>query len=422
MFLIQQYTLLEALSAEKIESSALMFFLALGHTSSLVPLYVNSDAIHFAYGDMAIETVLTPSDREHLRQVKRIALLFQIDNLACSKPKNTSIKYYAVEFEEVGAERSQIAYAIHSTVSKFSNSLSVILFKHDEKYLLSFQINTPERKSSIILSDWFDAEDKSTEFYEGLCAYNFSSDNITDYFLDFVYAAARKYYIYPLSKEYARYDLVPTLICCADNFDNYTMEDRIEARSEAVRSILYEPIKQYGDDFIDDQFLSDYSLSDDEDVEETDFDLLEFELELIGAFEEGFANDEVDEEEIQLSSKAQRSCSAFDATTIAPEILQDPVKLLVWITERKENRVVANKADQPTNIIMPIFDGGTLIDTIKAEGIDYVDNRAKGGVLWLIGGEELIDFVASVALQGVLFTFKGRGGKATNGENAWWAK
>lgn len=63
-----------------------------------------------------------------------------------------------------------------------------------------------------------------------------------------------------------------------------------------------------------------------------------------------------------------------------------------------------------------------IIDFLEATGIEYVDKRATGGSLWIIGGQELAETVRKAKALGCIFHFKKEGGRATKNKPGWWAK
>lgn len=63
-----------------------------------------------------------------------------------------------------------------------------------------------------------------------------------------------------------------------------------------------------------------------------------------------------------------------------------------------------------------------IIQFLNSEKVKYVDNRSKGGSLWIIGGIDLYDVVQKAKLMGIVFRFKKDGGRATKNQPGWWAK
>lgn len=63
-----------------------------------------------------------------------------------------------------------------------------------------------------------------------------------------------------------------------------------------------------------------------------------------------------------------------------------------------------------------------IIHAIKEMGLTYIDKRANGGSLWIVGGREIAPRVEALQKKGAAFRFKEGGGKATKGKDAWWVK
>lgn len=66
------------------------------------------------------------------------------------------------------------------------------------------------------------------------------------------------------------------------------------------------------------------------------------------------------------------------------------------------------------------IDNSKIINLLKNKGLNYIDNRNRGGTLWVIGGHELDGIMFDLKAQGYVFSFSKKGGKATNGQAAWW--
>lgn len=61
-----------------------------------------------------------------------------------------------------------------------------------------------------------------------------------------------------------------------------------------------------------------------------------------------------------------------------------------------------------------------VVDDLEFYDFEYVDQRAQGGPLWIIGGEELEGFVEEWRDRLVVFTYSSRGSGATNWKSGWW--
>lgn len=61
----------------------------------------------------------------------------------------------------------------------------------------------------------------------------------------------------------------------------------------------------------------------------------------------------------------------------------------------------------------------SLFDFLVENNIAFINNRQKNGCLWMIGGEELKEFVDKCSAYGVTFHFKADGAKTTKHSPAW---
>lgn len=322
----------DLLSADEcIDAVAMSFFSAIGHTCTSSALSVDSDPMHFVYGTLATKTVLSQTDRVALLSAKCIALLFVIDSSVFDYSENGTINYFSVDLSVPRGDRSVAASAIQMVIAKTIASNTVILFRSEDSFMLSFYLKNSDGIGSVVLSDWLSTGSHDSSYYESLAAYNLSFASAKAFYLDFCYAAARHYYTYPCSREFARYVVFPTLFSNGEERESLTRDDI----SDIIRGILLEPIIEYGDDYIDDELLSSYS---DDELEDTDFDLLEYELEQMGAFDEGFQDSPLDDEFELVATPAFSQSSSFDSSAIPADVMRDPVKLLSWLEDCEKNK------------------------------------------------------------------------------------
>lgn len=59
---------------------------------------------------------------------------------------------------------------------------------------------------------------------------------------------------------------------------------------------------------------------------------------------------------------------------------------------------------------------------LKEQGYEAIDNRSKGGSLWVVGGEQLAKELRSFASLGYYFRYASKGGRATGHKPAWYSK
>jgi hypothetical protein len=66
----------------------------------------------------------------------------------------------------------------------------------------------------------------------------------------------------------------------------------------------------------------------------------------------------------------------------------------------------------------------SISDRLRGKGLEVIDNRPKGGALWVVGGIELMQVLKEMRNQEVkvIFNFASRGGQATRGRPAWWTR
>jgi very-short-patch-repair endonuclease len=68
------------------------------------------------------------------------------------------------------------------------------------------------------------------------------------------------------------------------------------------------------------------------------------------------------------------------------------------------------------------IDLNNLLAYFSLKKLTVVDNRSKGGALWVIGGKELKPIFDEIKQKGTMFYFNERGGSATNHKPAWWTR
>lgn len=396
-----------ALSYKTIERVGIDFFAALGHTSFLQePIFASSDVLHFMYVNMKIRKVLTSEDRNTLDEITNIAYLFKKDNESFRYSNDQYIEYFSVEIDNSCIDRSLTAHDIHQVIAKVAEFYSVILFRYREKYMLSFNYCVGKNTNSIILSDWFD--EYHDNFFRSLTAYNFSDIRISEYFFDFIYAAARSYYIHPMSKEYIRFESLPPLLI-KDGEKQYYHQDEL---NDLVEDMYNEQFLVYGDDFFEVNLVN--SAEAEDSIDDIDFDLIEYELDNMEIADKEW---EESSEEGDFGDELQ-----FDAISISSEILEDPLKLLDWLNDNEKDAGQEDGMSRIDSQSEIIIDDDNLLEVIQAEGLEYIDNRSKGGILWVVGGKEITAFIKKISSETRKFTFKRHGGKSTKRKDSWWMR
>lgn len=59
---------------------------------------------------------------------------------------------------------------------------------------------------------------------------------------------------------------------------------------------------------------------------------------------------------------------------------------------------------------------------LAQKGLQVIDKRSSGGALWVVGGPELTQLMATLRDEGFKFTFAEKGGRATHYASSWWMK
>lgn len=105
-----------------------------------------------------------------------------------------------------------------------------------------------------------------------------------------------------------------------------------------------------------------------------------------------------------------------NGTTVSPDQFVDLLKKCDQATNVKTTSSGSSKKNNPTTQKI------NVLEILKQEGVSYVDKRAAGGALWVIGGHELDDMMSQIKRKGYAFVFSDKGGKVTKGQSAWWYK
>lgn len=90
-------------------------------------------------------------------------------------------------------------------------------------------------------------------------------------------------------------------------------------------------------------------------------------------------------------------------------------------------KLVAFRSAMPTQL-QSVEEGATgnkenlVFKLLDKHRVRYVDQRRKGGCLWIIGGHELDSIVDQCHRLGIHFKYKAEGSRSTGGQQAWWSK
>lgn len=86
-----------------------------------------------------------------------------------------------------------------------------------------------------------------------------------------------------------------------------------------------------------------------------------------------------------------------------------------YLSEGSQNKSIETKNEEDA-------ESNDVLAKIKKAGIRFVDFRNVNGALWIIGGQELSEFVKECSTMGTIFRFKPDAKKAKEHKDAWWAK
>lgn len=94
--------------------------------------------------------------------------------------------------------------------------------------------------------------------------------------------------------------------------------------------------------------------------------------------------------------------------------IKAPVQLISMLGEKQQE--AKKKFD------LGKFKGEKLIGFLKKQDLKIIDNRSKGGRMWIIGGEELSSLFEDLSRRGMNFKYVEKGSKVTGYKHAWFYK
>lgn len=366
--LCDSYEWYEDLFCISIEEAGMLLFSKLGYVECekhvLLPA---SNARRFIYS-MPLNRVVNNADRKVMSTIETASHLFTFN--ASEYPSGTeSVPVYAVEIECASYERSAIAHDIHALISKFTNSASIVCFRHEKALLLSFLYMRELGRVAIYLSDWFTEETEDEGQLERMHVGTMLLESAWDCFDCFAYEAMREYYKNPLSRYSVRYYLLDAPDARSDDWPIYYSSAEIE---DAVDEYMQRYIREYGDDYVEG---SDREIDAEEEfnLEDLEWELQQAEAEAgveadaPGLFELGEDEAEGDDEPVV----------DLELGAIPDSVMADPIALLEWIN--------GNHVTAPT--------------TESRTAAEHGGANLREPVLWL-GPERSDDIGASKGIDG----------------------
>lgn len=267
----------------------------------------------FVYSLLPEGRFLTDLDRFYMKPLKRGSLLFRLRSNDYPE-ESEDVNVYAVELEDVDCERSEIAYGIHYLIAKFSDSRSIVLFRHHDASMFSFLYPLDEGRISIYFSDWLTPDTPDTGQLERMHVASTSLRSARECCDGFAFEAMRAYYKYPPSSASLWYEYMDTV--------NTTQEDYESIKEDALEYVTthkLQYVNQYGDDYVDKK-VDEVELDDDFNVDD-----IEWELQTANESDNGSASDDFQKPESDFEGWVPSN------ENIPAEVLVNPITLLEWI-------------------------------------------------------------------------------------------
>lgn len=302
-----------------------------GHVITSTPIYKNHTSDEALYIDSVKDVVINRFDRRLLSLIDNVSLLADIKWPGVVDELYENVQIYSITVNFSNDCRSQSIADIHHLMHRYwSCTHSIVFFKNYEKYIVSFADND----CSHILSDWRDIEMDYDDIIDRICISNISLATSNEYFLDFIFAVARKYYIRPISFEEASYELFP-IDYAIKSLTSGTSFPKDEIK-EIIRSNLASFEIAYGDDYVEPRYNGVEEVNQYHNLSDV-IDRISFELELdtdtsdnpLGLFT--YAEDEEDDVSDKLGAYD-------DNEDVDPAIFDDPVLMVKWLEKKQKDR------------------------------------------------------------------------------------
>ena len=296
-------------------SDAMELFYEAGHVSTLEPEFFNHSAQEFVYFDNSTDVAISKDQRYLLGLVNNISRLFMANHCTFFSANLLSAKKY----------RSQIAHDFHAMVHfNVGTEASIFVFRYDDELMFSFM----GYGNRCILSDWYPISDDAGELLRKLDIANMPINSGADYFIGFIDALARPYYlVYPETFVHtllpidflSRFDLDPV--------DRAQIDDYIKLQTTAAE-------REYGDDFVDyDEEIRPSTQSSDISAD-LDMILLEMDMEGDDLFGEDDDEDENDDDDFgDEDTFEEEKSDIYEFDDVDPEIFRDPTLMVKWLNK-----------------------------------------------------------------------------------------
>ncbi len=300
---------------DKLYQYAMRLFSDAGIAGVNDPIFYNHSTKQAVYFDSDGEQYISSEQRGLLDDFCNVSLLFYLDDSVFEKRTFKRIAFFSLDLSCKKRYRSSLAYDVHMLLDHvYSSDASIVLCRHENKIMLTFA----GFGQACILSDWYEEEVDDDIIIEKIHIVNERLSTAHGFFLDIVYNIARKYYIYPISKEQAIYESLPL-----NAFDPNRERPSAYEIQEAIDNYLNQYIDMYGDDYVE---PGGKTINNQEISKELDALLLSIDDEEIDSTGEAEILDEID---YGLSDSTGEDNNEIDQ--LDPEIFKDPIKMVKWL-------------------------------------------------------------------------------------------
>lgn len=390
---------------------ALRLFQAAGYTNASDVMFCNHTPDQVIYFDTEVYISLSNNQRNLLKDIDCISHLFDIKADYFEKTANGPVSFYSIEILSSKETRSQTAYDTHSIfIPVLSGKTNVILFRHDNKVMLSVQ----GFDSDVYLSDWFDCEDDFEELTERIHIANISMKSIREFTIDFLYSCTRWYYTHANPEDEEAYGRTP-----ASRLGEFEDEEILfcyKEHEERIKELLKTAEYEYGNDYVEQGNIQ--SIAADIGAE---LDLLELELDIDGVDTDLFGEDCEKDDDFFDEDEVEKDKYEFD--DLDEEIFNDPILMVKHFEKykKKTEELSKSESEQKQGKDKSVL-GKSLIDFFTSFDLEVIDKRSSGGCLWVVGDkDELSKYLELVETEyGVKGSFGL--GRATHGRIGWYTK
>ena len=313
-----------------------------GHMITSSPVYFNHSANEALYMDSFKDVIVSLSERNTLSLIENVSLLVELTWPGAVEELTERVHIYSITVNFSDQSRSQNIADLHRLLHEYwTCNHSIVFFKNRDSYAISFA----DKDCSCILSDWFPINIDYDDVVDRIDIGNISMESSDEYFTDFIYAAAREYYIHPISFEDASYGMMPLhyLVPRADTDITVSKEDIKDLIRENMRYFEY----IYGDDYVDPIYEGQstrqqyHNLSD-------EIDRISFELELSADLDE---DDQGEMFDFDMDADDEEFDDDFfdeDDDDIDPAIFDDPVLMVKWLEKKQKSQGAELDTTTPT--------------------------------------------------------------------------